>query len=146
MGTAGASTIKAVLVPPAGFRAYSANSIYVGDLASGGQTAVTMTLTTNSAISSGSYTVPVRLDYLDGLRNAKSALINVSVNISQSTATFNSISAMRNRPGSSSNNLLYAGVAVVAVAAIAGFVIKKRKLEGRIMEMLGRKTEKESRK
>ncbi len=68
VGTAGASTVTVTPLPTAGFEAYGSNSTFVGDMQADVQTPVTLTLTSLTSLKAGNYVIPVRINYLNNLR------------------------------------------------------------------------------
>ena len=79
LGTTGASTVTVTAQQPAGFTPFGSNSVFVGALAASGQTPVTLTFTAANNTKSGTYQIPIEVNYLNGLRINESWQFNVSV-------------------------------------------------------------------
>ncbi len=78
-GTAGASGMTATALPTKGFKTFSSNSVFVGSISADGQTSVTISQEVLNSTKPGVYTVPVRVNYLNNLRQNMSAIVNVTV-------------------------------------------------------------------
>ena len=123
MLTAGASAVTATPLPPSGITNYASNSTFVGDMAVDTQVPVTMTLRANASLKSGSYKIPVRINYLNNFRENLSTTIIVPVTIG--TLTMNAI-----RVGTGTYSGRYAGgsgifslIAVIVVLVILAVVV-----------------------
>ncbi len=94
IGTTGASGVTATPLPPLGITDYGQNSTFVGGMQVDTQTPVTLTLTSQSSLKPGNYIIPVRINYLNNLRQNLSTTIRVPVTFAGSSAsTFNALSA-----------------------------------------------------
>ncbi len=128
VGTATAAAVTATAVNTKGFSAYGSNSVFVGDMAVDSQTPVTLTLQTANSLKAGSYTIPVRINYLNNLRQNLSTTIDVPVTIGASALTFNAIaSGFRTRTSSSSAGLLVTAVLFILVIVLLYLFLKERK-------------------
>jgi hypothetical protein len=87
VGTTGASALTATALTPQGFASYGSNSVFVGDIQVDTQTPVTLTLTANSLLKDGTYTIPVRLSYLNSLRQNLSTVVDVPVALTAAFST-----------------------------------------------------------
>ncbi len=81
LGTAPASTVIVTPTAPSEFTSFGSNSVFVGTIAAGGQTPVTLTFTVSNNTKPGTYNVPVKINYLNSLRSNLSASFNTSINI-----------------------------------------------------------------
>ena len=99
-GTAGASALTATPIAPSGFTTFGSNSVFVGSITADSQTPVTLSLLTSNAVKPGSYTIPIRLNYLNNLRQNLSIWANTTVTISP--ASLNATQSARFRTSQSS--------------------------------------------
>jgi hypothetical protein len=125
VGTTKALAVTATAVTPKGFSSYGSDSVFVGDMQIDSQTPVTLTLTSEGTLKSGNYTIPVKLDYSNNLRENLSTTIYVPVKVSAST--FNALSGNGQRrftsSGSSgSGTLITVVLALVAIAFLLLFL------------------------
>ncbi|HVC58355.1 MAG TPA: hypothetical protein VND15_02670 [Candidatus Acidoferrales bacterium] len=125
VGTAGATAVTATPMPPAGFSTYGSNTVFVGDMATDSQTPVTLTLTTASATEAGSYVVPVRINYLNSLRQNLSTVVNVPVTLGSGFGTANSIGTYPKRTTGGSGGLLPAILVIIII--VLGYLLYKEK-------------------
>ncbi len=82
IGTAGASAVSATPLSVSGFEPYGANSVFVGDMQVDTQTPVTVTMQTLGSVKNGTYTIPIRISYLNNLRQNISTVVYAPVAIS----------------------------------------------------------------
>ncbi len=87
VGTTGASAVTATPVPPSGILPYGSNSVFIGDMAVDTQVPVTMTLRSNASLKSGTYTIPIRINYLNNFRENLSTTILVHVTMGAALAS-----------------------------------------------------------
>jgi hypothetical protein len=135
IGTEGATAVTATPLLPSGFKAYgSSNSTFVGDMAVDTQTPVTLTLISETSLKSGKQLIPVRINYLNNLRQNLSTVIDVPVNILGGTgtltggATANGMAYARGTYTRRTNYSLYIEMAlVVIVVVLAAFFLRSRK-------------------
>ncbi len=140
VGTSGASAVTVTPMPPKGITPYGASSVFVGDMSVDTQTPVTVTLLANTSMASGTYNVPVRIDYLDSLRDSQNAIIDVPVAITGSAAGLNTSRAgySRTAVSSATGNTIYVRrasstsivvlVLLLAVIAVLAFLyLRERK-------------------
>lgn len=130
VGTAGASTVTVTPLPTAGFEAYGSNSTFVGDMQADVQTPVTLTLTSLTSLKAGNYVIPVRINYLNNLRQNLSTTVEVPVAVGGSASTFNALSAAARQYGSSRGSTSLILVAVLAIVAIVFIVLFLRERKG----------------
>jgi FtsH-binding integral membrane protein len=129
VGTAGASTVTVAPLPTAGFEPYGSNSTFVGDMQADVQTPVTLTLTSLTSLKAGNYVIPVRINYLNNLRQNLSTTVEVPVAIGGSASTFNALSAAARQYGSSRGSaslILMVALAIVAVVFILLFLRERK--------------------
>ncbi len=79
VGTSSASAVTATVVPPAGFTSFGSGSVFVGDIGVDSQTPVTITLVSGNNTKTGTYNIPIRINYLNSLRDNISQRITVPV-------------------------------------------------------------------
>ena len=118
VGTAGASAVTVAALPTAGFEAYGSNSTFVGDMQADVQTPVTLTLTSTASLKAGNYVIPVRINYLNNLRQNLSTTVNVPVAIAGSASTFNALTGAARQYGSSRGYATLT-IPILAILAIA---------------------------
>ena len=129
IGTAKASAVTATPVAPGGFSSYGASSVFVGDMQVDSQTPVTVTLTSNKSVKAGNYIVPIRINYLNSLRENLSTTIDVPVDIASFEA-FNSLNGQAGqqvRTRSGSGGLLLLILIIVAVVFIVLFYMERKR-------------------
>ncbi|MDE1832891.1 MAG: hypothetical protein KGH58_00555 [Candidatus Micrarchaeota archaeon] len=130
VGTAGASAVTATPLPPSGFSAYGSNTVFVGDMATDSQTPVTLTLTSGAGTKAGAYVIPVRVNYLNSLRQNLSTVIDVPVTLGTGFASANAIGAStyaRHSTGGSGIILLL----LVVIIMVLGFLLYREKKKTR---------------
>ncbi|MGD0728863.1 MAG: hypothetical protein ABR981_02200 [Candidatus Micrarchaeaceae archaeon] len=132
VGTSKAAAVTATALVPKGFAPYGSNSVFVGDMQVDSQTPVTLTLTAQSTLKSGNYTIPVRINYLNTLRENLSTIINVPVQIA-SVSTYNSIRGAINGTTTTyshsrgGNALIIVILLIIAVVVLLVLFLKERK-------------------
>lgn len=136
-GTSGVSNANATAILPSGFSDYgTTSSDYIGSIGTETPTPISLTLMANSSVKSGSYTIPIKLDYLGSFREALSSIVNVTVNITSSGSSGLSGSTTGGTPlstsaSSSGDTGLYiaiaAFVAAIAVIFVGVPMLNKRK-------------------
>ena len=117
IGTAGASTVTVAPLPTQGFESYGSNSTFVGDMQADVQTPVTLTLISNASLKAGNYVIPVRINYLNNLRQNLSTTLEVPVVIGGSALSYNALSGAARQYGSRG------GYGVLAIPILAVFAI-----------------------
>lgn len=90
-GTAGATAVTLTPLPPQGITSYGSGSVFVGDMSVDTQVPSTITMSSNVSMKAGSYTIPIRLSYLNSLRENLSEVINVPVTLGSSGLSANLI-------------------------------------------------------
>lgn len=115
IGTAGASTVTVAPLPTPGFESYGSNSTFVGDMQADVQTPVTLTLISNASLKAGNYVIPVRINYLNNLRQNLSTTINVPLSVGGSALSYNALSGAARQYGSRNGY----GIVVIILAIFA---------------------------
>jgi hypothetical protein len=95
LGTVGASAVTATVAPPPGLEVFGSNAVFIGNMQVDSQTPVTLTLSASS--KAGNYTVPIRISYLNNLRQEQNVTIRVPVGIGGGLLSSNSLSRMEPR-------------------------------------------------
>ncbi len=85
-GTSSASAVTAAIVPTRGFSPYSGNSVFVGSIGADSQVPVTLTLTSSPDTQNGVYSIPIRINYLNSIRQNVSQEITVPVRLAMAGA------------------------------------------------------------
>jgi hypothetical protein len=131
IGTAGASAVTATLLPPSGITPYGSNYVFIGDMSVDTQTPVTMTMQANVSLKSGSYTIPVRINYLNNLRENISTTIRVPVTIGAGLASnFTRTGASGSRYGGATGFMMLPMILVIVIIiaiALAFLYMRERK-------------------
>ncbi len=121
VGTSGASAVTATAMPPAGFSPYGSSSVFVGDMQVDTQTPVTLTMLVNGSVKGGSYDVPVRISYLNSLRQNQSTMIDIPIKVS--SADFNSLaSGNRNAGTQAQSNISPLAILFFLTSVILAFL------------------------
>lgn len=130
IGTSGASAVTVTPIPPAGITSYGANTQFVGDIAVDTQTPVTLSLIASNTVNSGTYKIPIRINYVNNLRQNVTAWANTSVFLAP--ASLNASQFARYRASSSSG---FGGiiilVLVIIIAVLAYMFWRERKRRGK---------------
>ncbi len=128
IGTSGASAVTVYAKPVAGFTPFGANPTYVGDIGTDSQAPVTVTLTAASTIKSGNYTIPLKINFLNGLRDNVSEYMNVSVSIISGNAigVIGSGKTYATQKKKSSG-LLFFVMIVIIIALIVLYYLERKK-------------------
>jgi hypothetical protein len=127
IGTTKASAVIATAMAPQGFSPYGSSSVFVGDMQVDSQTPVTITMISQQSVSSGNYIIPVRINYLNNLRQNLSTTIDVPIQIG-SAVPFNSIgSASGQYRSRSSGTGVLVLILIVVVIVVAFLFLTERK-------------------
>ena len=131
LGTSGASAVTATVLPPAGFTAFGSNSVFIGNMQPDSQTPVTLTLSSSTSVKQGRYTVPVRISYLNNLRQELNTTVEVpvSMGVFSTNALLSSGGriAASQRGGSGAALIIILAIAVVVLAVLFLRERKKRR-------------------
>jgi uncharacterized membrane protein len=125
-GTSSASGVTATAIVPKGFVPFGSNSVFVGTITASGQTPVTVTLTALNGTKSGTYKIPIKINYLDSLRDNLSTETNVSVVLAPSAFNTSTAAAFKKR-SSGGGSLIVEGVLVVVIIVLGVLLFKERK-------------------
>jgi hypothetical protein len=126
VGTSSASAVTAEALSPQGFSSYGSNSVFVGDMQTDTQTPVTITLSTQNTLKAGNYTIPVRISYLNSLRQNQSTLLEIPVTMSAAFAA-NGIGSGRTYHKSSGGGLLIIVIIIIVIIVAAFLYLRSRK-------------------
>ncbi len=130
IGTSGASAASAYAILPQNFSAYGSNPVYIGDIAADAQAPVTVTLVAGPHTRLGNYTIPIKINYLNGLRQNQTETMNVPVNVTNSNSTRlgsgTSPNGVRVTTGSGSSGLIEL-VLLIALAIVGWLYYNERK-------------------
>lgn len=85
-GTAGATAVMVTPIPPKGFTTYGSNSSFVGSIGVDTQTPVTVSFITSNSVKPGKYLIPIRVNYINNLRDNITTWANASVVVAGSSA------------------------------------------------------------
>ena len=125
IGTSGASAASAYVLMPQGFGSYRTNPVYIGDIGADTQSPVTVTLISGSNLKPGVYNIPIRINYLNGLRQNQTSMMNVSVNITKPSP--NASVTGRPQQARSSGGGLLTIILFIALVAVAWLYYQERK-------------------
>jgi hypothetical protein len=128
VGTTKASAVTATALPPKGISSYGSPSVFVGDMQVDSQTPVTVTLTSQQSLASGNYVVPVKINYLNNLRQNLSTTIDVPVDIQAFSANafvIGTTGQVRTKQGSGGLLILILIIVVIIVAVL--FLMERKK-------------------
>ncbi|VVB77069.1 Uncharacterised protein [uncultured archaeon] len=128
MGTSPASSVTAKTLSPAGFTPYGTNPTFVGSIAADSQSSVTLSLTAKTNLTSGTYTVPIKINYLNELRQNLTKWVNVSVKISgTSAANYSRTPPVRTTAQNGGDNTVAIALVAAAVLCASAFFVWKKK-------------------
>ena len=131
IGTSGASAVMVTPLPPPGVTSYGSNSVFVGDVGVDTQTPVTLSLIASNSIRSGSYKLPIRINYINNLRQNVTAWANTSIFLSPAAFNFSKSGQVVVRNGSSGDGGLLIIVLVVIIIVLGYMLWRERKRRGR---------------
>lgn len=126
IGTSGASAASSYVLMPQGFSSYGTNPVYIGDIAADTQSPVTVTLISSPDLKPGVYDIPIRINYLNGLRQNQTSMMNVSVNITRSYHNA-SATGQPQQAKSSGGGLIIPSVLLIALVVFAWLYYQERK-------------------
>jgi hypothetical protein len=127
IGTSGASAVSVGAITPSGFSPFGSNPVYVGDIGADSQAPVTISLLTSNTLKPGSYAIPLKISYLNSLRQniTTTSMVNVSI-ISGSPYSSAAGGAPAVRKGSS-GILPLTILLALALACVSYLFFKERK-------------------
>jgi hypothetical protein len=125
IGTSGASAVTVDALPSNAFSPFGTNPVYVGDIAADQQAPVTVTLVTNTLTKDGTYYVPLKINYLNTLRQNVTEAMNVSVTVgsglvASGTGAFNASRGATYRTSGSSLSIIVLILLIIIV--VLGFL------------------------
>ncbi len=127
IGTSGASAATATALSTSGFAPYGSNTVFIGDMQTDTQTPVTLTLTVDNATKSGTYTIPIKINYLDSLRENLSTTVDVPVGVG-SAGSFNAVAvAYKLRHSGGIDYSLVIVVILIIIIAVLAYLLHKEK-------------------
>lgn len=127
VGTSGASAVTVTPLPPPGITSYGSNTIFIGDVGVDTQTPVTLSLISSNSVKSGDYKLPIRINYINNLRQNVTAWANTSIFLSQAAFNASQIRAIRTTGSGSGVAILIIIILLMAVAALGYLLWKERK-------------------
>lgn len=130
IGTSGASAVTVTPLLPQGIIPYGTNSVFVGDISMDTQTPVTISLIAGKDAKSGSYNVPIRINYLNSLRQNVTAWANTSVVLAPASIN-SSASGVYIRQGGSAGSGLLTIILVIIVVVLLAMLWRERKRRAR---------------
>jgi hypothetical protein len=135
LGTTGAAAVTVTALPPSGITAFGSNSVFVGTIAVDSQTPVTLSLT-SSGTSSGVYSVPIKISYLNNLRQQINGTISVPVTIYSANGLVTGKGGIASSSGSGGTTVYRKSsggggviliILLVAVVALAALFYRERR-------------------
>lgn len=129
-GTSAASAVTATILPTSGFTAFGSNSVFVGSIGADSQTPVTLTLETGNKTKSGSYSIPIRINYLNTIRESKNQSIMVPVIVGAGAVNASSLAARRAQYGGGGGTSLLT-IVLIIVIIVLGYLLYREKKNGK---------------
>ena len=134
-GTGQALDVVASIEPPKGFTVIGEQSTFIGRLVEGQTTILSYTLKAEDNVPSGTYTIPIKLDYYDVLHRSHTVELRVNVTVVKSLASsFMQVGSIEQKSSSSTiaeNGIaLYLLVTVASLATILSIVYYWRSRRG----------------
>ena len=128
VGTASASAVTATALPGTGISSFGSNFTFVGDMAVDSQTPVTLTLQASNKLADGNYTIPVKITYLNALRQSMNTLIYIPIQISANASAANGTKyAVRSGAGKHGGGL-FVLLLIVIVVVLVVLLYRERRL------------------
>lgn len=124
-GTSAASAVTAAVASIKGFSAYGSNTVFVGSIGADSQVPVTLTLVANSTVQNGNYHIPVRIDYLNSLRQNMSQEITVPVQL-QTAAAFNATYIAKSAATRSGGGLLLLILVIIIIVLLILYYLEMK--------------------
>ncbi len=116
-GTSTADAVTAAVAPSNGFSPYDGNSVFVGSIGPDSQAPVTLTLTASPSVANGQYQIPIRISYLNSLR--QNVTQNTAVPVQLAPAAANAtVASMSSYHGSGSGLILLILIIVIIVLLV----------------------------
>ncbi len=123
-GTSAASAVTVTPIPPAGFTSYGTNTVFVGSIGVDTQTPVTVSLIASNSVKSGSYSIPIKVSYMNGLRQSVTTWANTSVVLGEAQA-INYTQIARARGGGGGGLVIL--ILIVLVIVLLVLLIRERR-------------------
>ncbi|MDE1860676.1 MAG: hypothetical protein KGH72_03060 [Candidatus Micrarchaeota archaeon] len=117
IGTATASAVAVTPILPRGFSNYGSNTVFVGDIGADAQTPVTVSINTNTSLKSGTYSIPIKITYLNGFRQNTTTWANTSVTLGAALA-LNSSDVAKYRTASGGGGFYFLATLILLVIVI----------------------------
>ena len=130
IGTSGASAISVGAAAPPGFTSFGSNPVYVGDVSADSQSPVTISLELSNTVKPGTYNIPLKINYLNSLRQNITSTSNVVITVGQGgTFAAGGKEAAVRAPAAGGSSALAVITAILALALItmSYLFIKERK-------------------
>ncbi|MGI0100506.1 MAG: hypothetical protein ACREBH_02185 [Candidatus Micrarchaeaceae archaeon] len=130
VGTSKASAVTATPLPIQGFSSYGSNSVFVGDMQVDTQIPVTITLITSGTLHNGTYTIPVRINYLNNLRQNLSTIVDVPVMMRSGAPGLNTsggVTIKRTSAKGSGSGLIELILVIVIIVLLALYYTQNKK-------------------
>jgi hypothetical protein len=127
IGTSGASAVSVGAITPSGFSSFGSNPVYVGDISADSQAPVTLSLVASNTLKPGTYKIPMRISYLNSLRQniTTTSVVNVTIGSGSAYPTeANGATAVRR---GSSGLLPLTILLALALACVSYLFLKERK-------------------
>ncbi|MEM3827073.1 MAG: hypothetical protein QXR58_00540 [Candidatus Micrarchaeaceae archaeon] len=133
IGTSGASAVSVGAIVPQGFSAFGSNPVYVGDISADSQSPVTISLEVSDTVKPGQYSIPLRINYLNSLRQNVTTTRNVTVTVGSSSFASNvKQTAARTSPSGRESSVLTVVSIILAIALVCvSYLFYKEKKKGR---------------
>ncbi|MCL4389104.1 MAG: hypothetical protein M1528_00170 [Candidatus Marsarchaeota archaeon] len=130
IGTSGASAVSVGAVVPNGFSSFSSNPVYVGDISADSQAPVTISLVAANTLKPGSYKIPLKISYLNSLRQniTTTSMVNVTVS---SGSSYRAVASGAPVAGRESSGLLPLTVLLALALVCVSYLFLKERRKGR---------------
>ncbi|MEM0149980.1 MAG: hypothetical protein QXW10_03735 [Candidatus Micrarchaeaceae archaeon] len=128
-GTVGATNLEVTPILPQGFASFGTSTVFVGDISPAAQTPITVSIEASNAIKAGSYRIPIRVNYMNNLRQNLTAWANETIFISP--ATFSTSQYVAKRSAGNSSYSYATIILAIAVIVLLYLYIKERKAHRR---------------
>ena len=129
-GTTTASAVTATASPSSSFAVFGASSVFIGDMGVGTPTAVTLTFTVSNGTAPGNFSMPIKLAYLDNLRNNITTSISVPVTVAAAGSSGTSSGGTTLRRSGLGVVVDIAILVIVALVMLAvGYLLGKRSIK-----------------
>ncbi len=127
IGTTGATAVTATALPPEGFAPFGPSSVFVGDVGTDSQTPVTLTLSASNSVKPGSYQIPIRINYLNGIRQNLSTMAYANVYMSTAAAANFTANGFGPRAAAGGGILLLITLVLLIAVVVLAYLLYKEK-------------------